>query len=87
MEKGSSWQLNTMGIIGAIGTGDENEDSQNIAVYGARAEYRYDKGQHNVCDIVIIGFNNAIVATSGSHCMGSGANHEYPEFNGLFWKK
>lgn len=86
-KNGSIWQLNTIGIIGAVGTGDEKEDSQNLDTYGARAEYRNNKRQYDVCDIVIIGFNNAILATSGSHCMGSGANHEYPEFNGLYWKR
>jgi hypothetical protein len=85
-KKGSIWRLNTMGIIGAIGAGNEEEDSQDIVTSGARAEYRDNKAKYDVCDIVIIGFNNALLATSGSHCMGSGANHEYPEFSGLYWK-
>jgi hypothetical protein len=86
-KKGPIWRLNTMGIIGAIGAGNEEEDSQNLVIYGARAEYRDNKSKNDVCDIVIIGFNNALLATSGSHCMGSGANHEYPEFTGLYWKQ
>jgi hypothetical protein len=86
-KKGSSWRLNTTGIIGSIGTGNEEEDSQKLVTYGARAEYRDNKEKYDVCDIVIIGFNNALLATSGSHCMGSGANHEYPEFSGLYWKQ
>lgn len=86
-KKGSIWRLNTMGIIGSIGTGNEKEDSQDLVTYGARAEYRDNKEKYDVCDIVVIGFNNALLATSGSHCMGSGANHEYPEFNGLYWRR
>jgi len=86
-KKGPLWRLSTMGIIGSIGSDDEEESAQNLVTYGARAEYREDKKKYDVCDIVIIGFNNALLATSGSHCMGSGANHEYPEFNGLYWKQ
>ena len=86
-KKGSIWRLNTMGIIGSIGTGNEEEDSLDLVTHGARAEYRDDKEKYDVCDIEIIGFNNALLATSGSHCMGSGANHEYPEFNGLYWRR
>jgi len=86
-KKGPLWRLNTMGIVGTIGTGNNEEDSQDITTYGAKAEYRVDKDKYDVCDIVIIGFNNALLATSGSHCMGSGANHEFPEFSGLYWKQ
>lgn len=46
-----------------------------------------DSGDNPVCDIVIIGFNNAILATSGSHCMGSGAGGSYPEISGVYWRK
>jgi hypothetical protein len=86
-KRGSVLRLNTMGIVGAIGTGKDEEDSLDLVTHGARAEYREDKQKHDVCDIVLIGFNNALLATSGSHCMGSGANHEYPEFNGVYWRR
>ena len=90
-KKGAVWELDTTYIKGADGTGDKNEDSQPIKIKGAMvkvAGYYSDNAEEiDVCNIVIVAFNNAILATSGSHCMGSGANHEYPEFNGIYWKK
>lgn len=83
----SKLRLNTMGIKGAVGTGDENEDSRNLSIKGSLGEVREDLKKIEVCDIVIVSFNNALLATSGSHCMGSGADHEYPEFSGIYWKK
>ena len=47
------------------------------------------------CNTIIIGFNNAIYATTGHGCFGTGcrpiANGEcenaWPDFDGIFWKK
>jgi len=75
------------GIAGSISTGDKTEDAYVMLPRGAKAEHREDPKNEDVCDIVVVGFNNAILATQGSHCMGSGANHEYPEFAGIYWKR
>lgn len=82
--KGQIWQLDPTGIKGYIG---ETQDPLPLITSGARAIHQYDPRVNDVCDIVIVGFNNAWLATSGSHCMGSGANHEYPSINGIYWKQ
>jgi hypothetical protein len=86
-KKGSHFKLNLMGIHGAIGTGHEDEDSQSMIVTGDLAQVKEDPTANDVCDIVMVGFNNALLATSGAHCLGSGANHEYPQFAGIYWKQ
>jgi|GEM_PF-2958240 len=86
-KKGSSLKLSTMGIAGVIGTGNDDDDAVDLTATGALAQEKEDPKVNDVCDKVIVGFNNALLATSGSHCLGSGANHEYPEFSGIYWKK
>mgnify|MGYP001545955613 CR=1 FL=1 len=87
LKKGSNFKLNLMGINGVIGTGNEDDDSQSMVVTGALAQVKEDPKVNDVCDIVIVGFNNALLATSGAHCLGSGARHEYPQFTGIYWKR
>ncbi len=84
---GTKLRLNTTGIKGAIGTGNEDEDSSDLKLKGSLAEVRANSKKIDICDIVILNFNNALLATSGSRCMGSGANHEYPEFSGVYWRQ
>lgn len=91
-KKGAQWQLNTMGIAGAVGTGNAVEDSVPLQVHGALAistdqDNAGGAGATGVCDIVIVGFNNALLATSGAHCMGSGYQQAWPQFSGIYWKK
>jgi len=89
-KKAQNWTLNTMGIHGTVGTGNDEEDSQEINIKGAFASLPTNSKETTTfdpCDIVVVGFNNAIVATSGNQCMGSGDQSSWPSFNGFYWKK
>jgi len=86
-KKGPRFELSLMGLAGAVGTGNRDEDSRALSTAGAKAWIKEDPKVDDVCDVVIVGFNNALLATSGAHCLGSGADHTYPQFTGIYWKK
>jgi hypothetical protein len=84
--KKTSWRLNAAGINGAVGC-DCDDEWEELTSEDARASHREDPAAPDVCDKVLLGFNNAIVAISGVRCMGSGADHGYPSLGGVYWKQ
>lgn len=84
-KKGVNLGLNVSDIPGAISTGDDEDDLAILKIEGAFAEVRENVKKIDVCDTVIVRFNNAIYGVSGTRCMGSGAGGEYPEFLGIYW--
>lgn len=86
VSNGTSLKLNPSGIKGVAGTGGD-EDDITLAVTGPLAISSEEAGKIDVCDTVAVAFNNALLAVSGSHCMGSGANASWPSMTAVYWRR
>jgi hypothetical protein len=90
LKKKTEWRLNTSGIHGVVSSSHDEENWQNLKIQNAMASAQDPNGEtpenYAGCTTVIVGFNNAILATSASHCMGSGDQQACPQFYGVYWR-